>query len=206
VRYDQQKQQNFLFKQEELGPGEKKLYNVGIENVWSILQSDIDYYRYRSTYAKDFLKNSKFNETAVKLYDSINGHLESIEQSQQVTRPIEGHISAYRDNKDVLNLALNDLDVLEKLLALYREDLEKTKVGNVLKKIKTLNSLQNISKALFGKKLTVDRTFKLISYIAIFVGIITLIGYIIWLMRSKEKRIIREELSEKMTEPIKKEA
>ena len=51
VRYDQVKQLSFLFKEEDLAPGEKKKYSIGIIDIWNIDQKDIDYLRSRAKYA-----------------------------------------------------------------------------------------------------------------------------------------------------------
>src|SRR5208283_4410592 len=55
VRYDQIKQLAFLFKEEDLAPGQKKKYTIGIRDIWSIDQKNIDDLRSRAQYVYDFL-------------------------------------------------------------------------------------------------------------------------------------------------------
>ena len=40
VRYDQVKQLSFLFKEEDLTPGQKKKYSIGILDIWNIDQKE----------------------------------------------------------------------------------------------------------------------------------------------------------------------
>ena len=62
VRYDETKQLAFLFKEEDLAPGQKKKYTIGILDIWSVDQVDIDYLQHRAAYAYDFsLKDSRFS-------------------------------------------------------------------------------------------------------------------------------------------------
>ena len=44
------------------------------------------------------------------------------------------------------------METLEKLLSVFREDLEKSKVENVLQKIQSLKSVADVSKVMFNKK------------------------------------------------------
>ncbi len=202
VRYDQQKQESFLFKEEELESGQKKKYSIGILDVWSIDQKSIDYLRSRSNYAYDFLKNSRFAASAQFLFDRIILYLGEIETSQLQNRPIVEHIGAFRGNSKTFANAKDDVEALEKLLAVYRENLEKSKVDNVLKKVKSLKDISNLSNSVLNKKFEVDTAWKYIGWVLLFVGFITGIAYIVWIIRSKDKKIAED----KKTAPVKDEA
>ena len=198
VRFDQIKQLPFLFKEEDLTPGQKKKYSIGIIDVWTIDQKDIDYLLSRAKYVSDFLKDSKFEDSVKFLMDRIKADLSSIEASQAIQRPILEHISAYRGNKGIYNDAQKDVETLEKLLSVFREDLEKSKVENVLQKIQSLKTVSDLSKVLFSKKFESSTAWSYIKWILLFVGLITLVNFVIWLKRSKEKKI-KEELGAKKT-------
>ena len=189
VRYDQIKQLSFLFKEEDLAPGQKKKYSIGILDIWSIDTKDINYLRSRAQYAYDFLKDSKFKDSAKILMDRITAGLSSIETSQAVQRPILDHISTYRANKATYNDVEKDVETLEKLLSVYREDLEKSKIENVLQKIQSLKSIAEVSKVMLNKKFEQSTAWFYIRLILIFVSFLTLIYYIVWLLRSKDKKI-----------------
>jgi hypothetical protein len=189
VRYDQTKQLSFLFKEEDLTAGENKKYTIGILDIWNIDQKNIDYLRSRAKYAYDFLKDSKFESSAKMLMDRITANLDAIETSQGVQRPILDHISAYRANKATYNDTEKDVETLEKLLSVYREDLEKSKVENVLQKIQSLKGVSDVSKVMFNKKFESSTAWGYIGWILLFVGIITLVSFIVSLVRSKDKKI-----------------
>jgi hypothetical protein len=189
VRFDQQKQLSFLFKEEELESGQKKRYSIGILDMWSIQQRMIDYLRTRTNYAYDFLKNSKFKDSADILVGRIESRLKSIEASQAQPLPILEHISAFRKNKKEYGDAEHDVEELEKLLSVLREDLEKSKVKNVLGRIKSLKSVGDVSKAVFNKKLQPNTAWTYMGWIVLFIGILTLLTSVVWVIRSKDKKI-----------------
>ncbi len=60
VRFDQIKQLAFLFKEEDLAPGQDKKYSIGILDIWSIDQKNIDYLRSRAQYALRFSQGHQF--------------------------------------------------------------------------------------------------------------------------------------------------
>ena len=189
VRYDQVKELSFLFKEEDLAPGEKKKYYIGIVDIWTIDQKDIDYLRSRTDYAYNFLKDTKFEASAKILVDRITNNLKNIEASQAVQRPILEHISTYRANKSTYNDTQKDVETLEKLLSVFREDLEKSKVENVLQKIQSLKGVNDVSKVMFNKKFESSTAWSFIGWVILFVGLITLINFVVSLLRSKDKNI-----------------
>ena len=198
VRYDPVKQLSFLFKEEDLAPGEKKKYSIGIIDIWTVDQKDLDYLRARTKNVSDYLKGSNFEESVKFLADRINGNLDEIEASQAVQRPVMEHISAFRGNKIKYNDAERDVEILEKLLAAFREDLEKSKVENILRKIKSLKSVADVSKVMFSKKFESSTAWSYIQWILIFVGGLTFINFIVWLLRAKDKTIKNEKPPEEV--------
>jgi len=192
VRFDPSKQLSFLFKEEDLKPGEKKKYSIGIMDIWSIKQMDIDYLRSRAKYAFEFLKDTKFEDSAKLLMPRIADYLQTIEKSQSQQRPILEHISAYRDNQKVYDSAKKDVEILEKLLAVFREDLEKSKVENILQKMQSLKSVADVSKVMNNKKFTATMAWSIIEWVLLFVGFLSLIYYVVGVIRSKDKKINNE--------------
>lgn len=79
VRFDQIKQLAFLFKDEDLTPGQTKKYTIGILDIWSIDQENIDNLRSRSQNAYSFLKDTRFAKDVGTLMDRIKVNLKSIE-------------------------------------------------------------------------------------------------------------------------------
>ena len=197
VRFDQIKQLSFLFKEEDLTGGQKKKYTIGIRDIWTIDQKDIDYLRSRAKYAFDFLKGSKYEDSAKVLIDRITVNLSSIEASQTVQRAILEHISTYRANRSAYGDAQKDVETLEKLVALLREDLEKSKVQNILQKIQALKGVSDVSKVMFNKKFEATTAWSYIGWILFFVGLLTLTGFVVSLLRAKDKEIKEEQAKKK---------
>ncbi len=188
VRFDQDKKQVFLYKEDNLQPKEKKIYTIGIRDIWFIPQKDIDYLRNRSNYAYEILKESKYGSMAKTLFGQISSSLKDIENSQAQKRDsILEHISVFRDNQKTYNNAKINVEDLEKLLSILREDLEKSKVKNVLEKIRSLKGVGEISKAIFDKtKPAEGAAWNFIGLVLIFVAFITIINFVIWFIRSKK--------------------
>ncbi len=183
VRFDEQKQQPFLFKEEEIPQGEKRSYSIGIRDIWLVPQKDIDYLKGRAGYAYEFLKGSKYDESAKTLFDHANLLLADIVSSQALTLEIKEHISAYRFNLDTFQNARQDVENLEKLLSIYREDLEKSKVENVLQKIRSLNGVAGVAKQMFEKKPTPSNTWNYIGWIVMFIAALTVVYFVVLMLR-----------------------
>ena len=201
VRFDVSKQLSFLFKEEDLNPGQKKRYSVGIADIWSVSQRSLDYLRSRARYACEFLKNSKFESSAKLLMDRISGDLDTIEASQNQQQPILEHISAYRVNQKTYESAQKDVETLEKLLAVARENLEKSRVDNILQKIQSLKSIADISKVMSNKTFESSTAWVFIGWVLLFVGLLTLVNFIVWTFRSKDKKIKDGPPSQKVSKP-----
>ena len=189
VRYDQVKQLAFLFKEEDLAPGEKKKYSIGMIDIWSINPKDINYLKIRAKTAFDFLQDTKFEESAKLLLDQITVNINQLTASGQVQRPILEHISAFRADKATYDQTEKEVENLEQLLSVFREDLEKSRVENILQRIQSLKSVGQVSKVMFNKKFEGSTAWSFIGWILLFVGFMTTLNFIVWLMRSKDRKI-----------------
>jgi hypothetical protein len=189
VRFDEKKGQAFLFKEEDFEPNEKHKVSIGIQDVWFVPQNELQYLRSHSKYVMKDLERSKFVETAKTLYNEIVNNLDLIESLQAVQQPdIQQHIGAYRINSGRFDQVKKDLDVLEKLLARFRMDLEKSKIKNVMQKIQQLKSLSRVSEAIFDKKPTVNAAWKLIGGVMLFLAFFTVIHFVTWFLRSSREK------------------
>jgi hypothetical protein len=195
VRFDAAKQQAFLFREEDIVPGQKKAYTIGIRDIWFVPQRDIDYLRKRADYAYDFLKNSKYDESSKFLYDHQGLLLKTIETAQtQPVTDIKDHISMFRVDHKLFEDARTDVENLEKLLSILREDLEKSKVNNVLQKMRSLKGVASVAKQMFDKKPTPSTAWTFIGWTVIFVAFLTLLNFMVWILRSKDKKSNAEHL------------
>lgn len=188
IKFDEEKRKPYLFKEEEFEPGQKRRYEIGIKDVWFVDEKDIKGLNDRAVYANDFLKESRFEKTAQYLFERCQGKLNEITESQKVQRQILEHISAYRNNVELFDGARKDVEDLEKLVAIYRNELEKTKVKNVLEKVSSLKSVSDVSDSLFKKKPKMNKTWEMVGWVVLFVAIYTVIHFAIWAMRSAGRK------------------
>ncbi len=202
VRFDEKKGQPFLFKEDDFLPNEKRKISIGIQDVWYVPENELQYMRSHSKYVMDNLQRSKYVETAKTLYNDVINNLDLIEALQAAEQPdIQQHIGAYRINQGRFEQVKKDLDALEKLLARFRSDLEKSKIKNVMQKLQQLKSLSKVSEAIFDKKPTINAAWKLIGGVMLFLALFTIIHFVTWFLRSsKEKKQEEVKYSQKKDE------
>jgi phage shock protein A len=188
IKFDEEKRKPYLFKEEEFESGQKRRYEIGIRDVWHVEEKDMEYLNQRSVYANNFLKESRFEKTAQYLFDRCQIKLNSIIESQKVQREILEHISTYRQNVSLFEGARQDVEDLEKLVAIFRDELEKTKVRNVLQKVRSLKNVSDVSDSLFKTKPKMNKTWEMVGWVVLFVGIYTIIHFGIWALRSSGKK------------------
>ena len=188
IKFDEEKKKPYLYKEEEFESGQTKRYEIGIKDVWHVEGNDIAYLNQRATYANDFLKESRFEKTSQYLFDRCQSKLNSITESQQIQREILEHISMYRQNTKIFDGTRKDVEDLEKLVAIYRDELEKTKVRNVLEKVRSLKSVGQVSDSIFKKKPKMNKTWEMVGWVLLFVGVYTVIHFAIWAVRSAGRK------------------
>lgn len=193
VKYDLDSKQSYLTQEIQLKPEEKKVFKVSIIDVWNISQIDIDNLKDRAQKSFKLLEKTNYLESAKYLVSNIKLNLEKIEASQSVVREIKDHISVYRTNVKYFENAKSDVEALEELLEAVRENLERSQLKNVLQKIKALRSVSEISKAIFGKKPSINNTQKIILGVIIFVGIFSTVHFIIWGNRSRAAKLTEKK-------------
>ncbi|VAX36609.1 hypothetical protein MNBD_UNCLBAC01-365 [hydrothermal vent metagenome] len=204
VRYDAIKRKSYLTKEEELAAGESKRYEIVIIDIWSIPQPEIEDLKDRTRKTYKLLETTKYVQSAEYLVANIKKNLEAVELSQSKERPVAQHISAYRVNKKRFKTAAEDVTTLEDLLAAIREDLERSKLKNILQKIKGFSSVADIAESIL-KKPNVNTAWKVIVGILIFVGIVTIVHFTLWGRRSRATKVELEETSEEKEEPVESE-
>jgi hypothetical protein len=204
VRFDDRKNKPFLFKEEDLGPKEKKNIRINLKDVWFVQPKSMLYIRERSIGIYDTLETTKYASTAKTLFSEITNNLDLIDMLQATRQEdITQHIGVYRINLKRFDQAKEDLDALEKLLSRHRAELEKSRIKNVMQKIRAMKSLARVSEAMFDKKPTVNSAWKIIGSVMIFLGFFTIIHFVVWFMRSsKEKKQEAVKLKEQQKQEI----
>lgn len=189
LTYDPIKKQSYLVREETLNPGETKNYSIAVANIWRVSQQKIENLRIRSREAYKFLEGSIYGESALYLIRNIKDKLDRVDLSQAQDREIKEHISAFRVNTRDFESAQSDVEALENLLMALREELERSKLRNVLQKIQEIRSVADIAEAVFGTKPTESNAWRIIIGVVIFVGAITFIHFMIWGRRSRALKL-----------------
>lgn len=212
VRFDSERQQAYLLKEEIFQPNEQKRYIVVLRNAWHIPRPAIDAIRLRTekaieavTAAQDVTSLSM--ETMNFLAEKIFENLEHIQRTQAEVADIEGSIGVFRINKKLYEEAEHYLRQLERALALIDarrleelERLQRSQVRNVLERIQALRGLSQLSSALFGRRISITMTWRIIWGILAFVAFFTSIHFFTWRKRS---RYMGEEHAEETKGEIK---
>jgi hypothetical protein len=138
VEYDAAKSIYYLYKDDlELAPGELRVFEVEVNDVWVIPQNKLDDLRRRTDIIMSHferLDNQEYYPTAKGIADTIISRLNEIANSQNdesVSRT--QHVGIYRQNVLTLEQIKEDIAKLEKILAtaggpLAPEMLAKTKI------------------------------------------------------------------------------
>ena len=184
IRYDAVKERSYLIKEEELQPKEIKQYSIGIIDMWNINQADIDNLWARARHAYKFIEPTKYVDNANFLMEDIKVNLTAIEETQAREKNINEHISVYRKNVKRLESATKGVEALEELLEIIREELKRSKLENILKKIRGLRTLVDIAKSILQKPAD-EVAWRIIVVVLAFVGLLTIINFAIWGSRSK---------------------
>ncbi len=118
LEYDSAKSLYYVYAPEiELGPGETRVFDVEVEDIWQLPESGIKDVKTRVDAILERLKDSRYYESAREIADTIYPRLDEIVASQSdesVSR--ERHIGAYRQNVMTMDLIKEDIGRLEKIL------------------------------------------------------------------------------------------
>ena len=84
------------------------------------------------------------------------------------------------------------------------EELENSRVKNILQKLQSFKGIEAISKALFGQKPDVGNTWRFIWMTISFIAIFTSIHFLIWWQRSQASKTVElKEIKEAKETEIK---
>ncbi len=118
IHYDTEQGSYFASGEYELAPGEMVEKEIEIRDVWIITHQEIESLRNEANQLWGLLKNTTFAERINFLKGSIESKLNQIVENQ-IHAPAnpELHISDYRENAKILEMAKGDLAVARSLLS-----------------------------------------------------------------------------------------
>ena len=196
IRFDDKKKQSFLSREETFAPGEKKRYEIVIKDVWSISQEKVTNFRERAQRAIVGIKGSEYEGYSKYIFDDVDSNLQKIEELQTQKQDMKKYIGAYRVNKERLVKIEDQIMRLESMLATVTakklEESEKSKVKNVLQKLKALRGITELSKAIFGKKPSINTTWRVIWGVMGFIAFFTTFHFFTWWRKSQ---VLGEEMA-----------
>ncbi len=118
LEFDEEKSIYYVHRRDvELNPRETKIFEVTIEDIWIIPESELTFTQRRTSRILDRLEESSYYVEAAQIADSIYERLDEVRVGQtdeSISR--ESHIGLYRTNLEVLERIKKDIDRLEKLL------------------------------------------------------------------------------------------
>lgn len=204
VRYDDKKGKSYIIKEEEFKAGETKRYEIVLKDIWRFPVAKLTPLEQRANIAMAEIKESAYYSSGKYLYDEVIKNVNLIRETQELTLPPEQHIGIFRTNEKRYDDLKQNVERIEQMLAIVRakklEELEGSKVKNILKRLQALRGLQALSEAIFKKGITVTMTWRIIGACILFVAFFTTYHFFLWAKRSGK---MGEELALKDGEQIK---
>ena len=189
IDYDEE-QGLFYAHQEkvELAPGETKVFEVVMDDVWLISEDQLEQFKKKTEMALERLKNSAYFTQAELIAKTILGRLDTIRTTQNDTDATkQEHIAHYRNNLITLDSVKEDLERLEKILAA----------------VSGAPSLELLEESDVNLKSPSSKTTWIIIFIIfIFVGILSATFYFTWMRQEKlTENIFTREKDASFTSP-----
>jgi len=167
IEYDSKEGSFVVFKNDiPLEPGETKVFEVIIDDVWMMPEDKLESQRVRTEKIVNAMKTSKAYERAALISEGIYAHIDQIiksQNNQSVTT--NQHIAYYRDNLQLADSIQKDIAELEKLLV--------TAGGSI-----SLEAVENSDINVKGPDQ--KTTWVIIFVILIFIAILGAVFYLTW--------------------------
>lgn len=191
VRFDEKKGKSYLSKEDVFKPGEEKKYEIILKDVWRFPVNKLDPMEKRAKVAIEEMKGSAYAESGQYLFDEVEKNIELIRETQNRELPPDEHIGIFRTNEKRYEDVKQSVERIEQMLAIVKakklEELEGSKVKNILKRLQALRGLQALSEAIFKKGISVTMTWRIIGAAIAFIAFFTTYHFFIWAGRSGKK-------------------
>lgn len=120
LKYDVKNDLYFVHSQLDLVPGEIRIFNVEINDIWSIPDGELDMVRKRAKDLVDMLRESDYHETATGLLEEIDRNLDLVAEFQAANAidrvPTPQHIRAFDANERVFKHVKRTIGRIENLV------------------------------------------------------------------------------------------
>ncbi|MFH1231740.1 MAG: hypothetical protein V1709_09620, partial [Planctomycetota bacterium] len=186
-----------------LNASEMKEYEITVKDVWVIKDSEIQERKDKSDEYLKQLEDKKSYDDGTKLYGYIGQGLDKIAASQKkaTTIPVAEYISNYRNNLETLKLVDNYLERMRLLvhpeLAGGESPFTLTLPSNLggaagAKGVTTAGAAGSGAGGDNSLGITAESSWKIILIVLSFLGILSIIFFLIWQSRLKKSRVSPE--------------
>lgn len=118
IEYDEKQGSFMIVKNDiQLEPGETKVFEIIMDDVWMVAEDKLEGYRKRTESIANAMRTSKAYERVALVAEGIYAHIDQILKTQNNTNVTTNeHIAFYRDNVKLLEGIQKDIQELEKIL------------------------------------------------------------------------------------------
>jgi hypothetical protein len=189
LKFNVEKAQFYLVKDEVFQPGEAKRFSITLKNVWNINQDILDVYLKEATDLNKELSTTEFAEIGKALFNEIQKNADEIIESQKKAESVAERIDTYRQNQKRLALIKDDVEKMKKLL----NEAKKKEEGEGSDKIKDLLQkadffkFQQLSDKLLKERLKKAGVWRIIVVIIGFTMALTVFFYGLWFLNLKKE-------------------
>jgi hypothetical protein len=180
LEFDSEKSIYYVYKNDvELRPGESRVFEVEVEDIWVIPDSQLADLKKQTGEILSRFENTRLYDQAKAIADPIIpllGEIEKVQVDDTISR--ERHIGAYRENLTAINLIEKRLEELEKML----EPPPGVKVPEVFEKNRLKINLP-----------TKTTTWLIILIIIVFLGILAAIFFFVWQMQIRSSQNVIDD-------------
>ena len=201
LKYDFERKQFYLVKEEKLGPKEVKRYNIRVKDVWHFPEEIVSRYVKEAEQWKEKIIENKegLTELVEVLFSEIQKNAKLIIDSQEKRGSVKENIYTYRINQKRMRIIKDDLEKLRSFMKKMGEEKqkvpsEKKKVKKMFREVNYLVRLKKASEFLFKEKVKGGSVWKVVMVIVLFVMGLTTFFYGLWFikLRKEEKRKLKK--------------
>jgi len=115
--FDENKKQFYVYKELTLAPGEEKVFEVTLNDVWEIDQESLAKFKGHAEELVGRLNGTEYETLGAKILANVDARVTAIvakqEANSMANAPFAMHVSAYQNNTNALNEVKEDVGLLE---------------------------------------------------------------------------------------------
>ncbi len=192
VLYDQMQKVYVLEREDQFAAQEKKTYVITVRDIWRVSDEEIRYHREQTEQLVTFFEGTPFEKYAADQGAMILDILDGITQLQMELNSslaLEDRIRAFVLSTQQMNIAKTKIRNLQHLMM---EASPKKSDHELLEKIKhfvkKLAEVKDVVLMAMGVRPDTPIVWRIIFGIIIFLGIVSVVFYMIWIKRLQENK------------------